>query len=107
MLNGFYIGFQSAKAGDNRKARQMASPQTLSQKPGHKEEDERLTGVSKDTGRKIILDYKQTEADRSAITFSLKNNKVLSDVLQLSDQQYKIICDSVHLISIKKDLGLV
>eukprot|EP00401_Gymnodinium_catenatum_P072601 CAMPEP_0117482632 /NCGR_PEP_ID=MMETSP0784-20121206/13520_1 /TAXON_ID=39447 /ORGANISM="" /LENGTH=1095 /DNA_ID=CAMNT_0005277135 /DNA_START=44 /DNA_END=3331 /DNA_ORIENTATION=+ len=59
-------------------------------------------GISRDSGRPLITNYEQTEADRELVIMAVKNNKVLGDVLQLSDHQYELIADAVHLISMPK-----
>eukprot|EP00928_Gymnodinium_smaydae_P045475 TRINITY_DN3030_c0_g2_i1.p1 TRINITY_DN3030_c0_g2~~TRINITY_DN3030_c0_g2_i1.p1 ORF type:complete len:1204 (+),score=315.05 TRINITY_DN3030_c0_g2_i1:114-3725(+) len=56
--------------------------------------------ISKDSGRPIQTSYVQTDADRELIMMAVKNNKVLAEVLQLTDDQCQLIADSVHPISL-------
>jgi CRP-like cAMP-binding protein len=65
------------------------------------------TGVSQDSGLPILADYEQTAADRELIMLAIKSNKVLSEVLQLNDQQYNIIADNVHCIRVPKGEVLI
>jgi CRP-like cAMP-binding protein len=66
------------------------------------ESEHQQEGISQDSGRKIVSDYEQTMNDGELIMQAVKNNKVLSEVLQLTDGQYDLIRDCVHLISVPK-----
>jgi len=63
--------------------------------------------ISADNGFSIVRDYVQTAADRELILMAVKNNKVLSEVLQLSDQQFNMIADFVHLIQVPQGEVLI
>jgi CRP-like cAMP-binding protein len=82
------------KTGQDRVARNFANI-----------EDERagqptMTGVCSATFFPIVVDYKQTPADRDTIITAVKSNKVLGEVLTLLDNQYEMIADSMHLVSV-------
>jgi len=47
-----------------------------------------------------VSDYQQTFADRETIINAVKTNKVLGEVLTLLDNQYEMIADSMHLVSV-------
>lgn len=59
------------------------------------------------TGRRIMRDYRQTKADRDMITTALMSNKVLSEVMQLTEEQFDMITESVYLIDLPKDEVLI
>jgi CRP-like cAMP-binding protein len=65
------------------------------------------SGICKDSRQKIVEGYVKTPGDRELIINAVKNNRVLSEVLQLSADQHEIIVDSVHLISIDKSDALM
>eukprot|EP00931_Biecheleriopsis_adriatica_P070738 TRINITY_DN4452_c0_g1_i1.p1 TRINITY_DN4452_c0_g1~~TRINITY_DN4452_c0_g1_i1.p1 ORF type:complete len:1032 (-),score=247.81 TRINITY_DN4452_c0_g1_i1:111-3206(-) len=59
-------------------------------------------GICNCTGRQK-LDYKMTDQDKAQIQNGLSSNKVLSEVLSLSRDQYDLVCQKVHMVEIPKD----
>mmetsp|Transcript_92762 Transcript_92762/g.206257 ORF Transcript_92762/g.206257 Transcript_92762/m.206257 type:complete len:1119 (-) Transcript_92762:66-3422(-) len=53
------------------------------------------------TGKPIITDYEMTEVDREMISMAVKNN-VLCEVLQIAEEQFSMICDSVYLVGVDR-----
>jgi cGMP-dependent protein kinase 1 len=52
------------------------------------------------TGHKLVPGYVQTPEDRQMLSTSLKNSKVLNEIVGLTDEQISVIADSVHLIEV-------
>jgi len=65
------------------------------------------------TGHKKVFDYQKTEEDRHMISKGLKNNKILSEVVGLTEEQCDQVVNGTHLIEVpsgtsvfkKGDLG--
>jgi CRP-like cAMP-binding protein len=57
-------------------------------------------GVCEASGLTIVEDYVQTEEDIELIIGSLKNNKVLGEVLTLSDDQMRLLADAMHVVEL-------
>lgn len=55
------------------------------------------------TGFPLIGDYRLTATDRQMIKEAVRANKVLGEVLELSERQFDMIADAVHLISVARD----
>eukprot|EP00929_Paragymnodinium_shiwhaense_P081292 TRINITY_DN42517_c0_g1_i1.p1 TRINITY_DN42517_c0_g1~~TRINITY_DN42517_c0_g1_i1.p1 ORF type:complete len:1003 (+),score=175.34 TRINITY_DN42517_c0_g1_i1:141-3149(+) len=55
------------------------------------------------TGREMVREYVPTQADKAMIINSLTNNKVLSEVLQLSEGLMEQISTSVYLVKVPPD----
>merc|ERR1740139_638910 len=77
---GFARG-QLGKADQGRKARQRDCEDE--RRRGSTSKD---TGICPCTGLLIVKDYEQTDQDKETIMMAVKNNKVLGEVLQLSNQ---------------------
>jgi CRP-like cAMP-binding protein len=60
-------------------------------------------GVCQESGRRIVKEYTQTLSDRQVITTAVKNNRMLGEALQVSEQQCNLIADSVYLICLEQD----
>lgn len=52
------------------------------------------------TGHRLVQGYVQTAEDRQMLSTSLKNSKVLNEIVGLTDEQISVIADSVHLIEV-------
>jgi len=58
------------------------------------------SGVCPATFFPIVTDYKLSDADRKEIIQAVKTNQVLGELLNLLDNQYEKIADSMHLIQV-------
>ncbi|CAE8703153.1 unnamed protein product, partial [Polarella glacialis] len=56
-------------------------------------------GICTATNRPV-REFTQTAQDKEMIITSLRNNKVIADVLSLSQTQFEMICDRVHMVAI-------
>ncbi|CAE8675725.1 unnamed protein product, partial [Polarella glacialis] len=53
------------------------------------------------TGHKLVEGYTQTADDRAQLVSAVKNNKVLAEVIGLTDEQCGMLADAVHLVEIE------
>eukprot|EP00930_Biecheleria_cincta_P081738 TRINITY_DN7102_c0_g1_i2.p1 TRINITY_DN7102_c0_g1~~TRINITY_DN7102_c0_g1_i2.p1 ORF type:complete len:1123 (+),score=282.30 TRINITY_DN7102_c0_g1_i2:253-3621(+) len=56
------------------------------------------------TGHKLHPSYQKTAADREMIELSVKRNKVLGEVMGLSDEQLHMVSEGVHMVEVKADV---
>merc|ERR1711862_370474 len=59
------------------------------------------------SGKRILENHKQSAKDREMIIASVKNNRVLGEVLALSEKQLEMIADSVYLIELPSGETLI
>jgi len=70
---------------------------------GKRDEKSSGQGWCPSSGFPIIEGYRLTTTDRQMIKDAVKSNKVLGEVLELSERQYDMVADAVHLISVSRD----
>eukprot|EP00930_Biecheleria_cincta_P028525 TRINITY_DN19912_c0_g1_i2.p1 TRINITY_DN19912_c0_g1~~TRINITY_DN19912_c0_g1_i2.p1 ORF type:complete len:1012 (-),score=210.91 TRINITY_DN19912_c0_g1_i2:25-2826(-) len=63
--------------------------------------DNQNAGICEATGRPK-LEYTKTPADKNLIREALQNNKVLAEVLALSEEQHELVFSMVHMVSLEK-----
>jgi serine/threonine protein kinase/CRP-like cAMP-binding protein len=81
-------------AKTDRIARNVFGDQDIEDKP------KRLDGSCEASGLSIVEGYVQTSEDKELIVSALKGNKVLGEVLNLSDDQLALLADAMHLVSL-------
>jgi cGMP-dependent protein kinase len=57
-------------------------------------------GLCEASGLRIIQDYSRTVEDKELIVNALTSNKVLGEVLTLSDEQIGLLADAMHVVSL-------
>lgn len=64
-------------------------------------------GMCSITGHKLDPLYQKTAADRDLIQLALEKNRLLSEVIGLSDEQLTMVSEGVHLVEVKADAEVI
>eukprot|EP00929_Paragymnodinium_shiwhaense_P112660 TRINITY_DN80926_c0_g1_i1.p1 TRINITY_DN80926_c0_g1~~TRINITY_DN80926_c0_g1_i1.p1 ORF type:complete len:1008 (-),score=273.85 TRINITY_DN80926_c0_g1_i1:229-3252(-) len=87
------------KGGKNRMARRFGDT-TIFQLG---RQNSQTGDMCEHTGFPLVSNYQKTDVDRSVIKEAIRNNRVLGEVLQLSEGQLAAMAEVTHLISVRRD----